>query len=60
MRHYKVRVQPKHMGLDDCVAEFDIDAPNKKEAVKEARRRVQIEMLWDRHDGPLEYTAELQ
>jgi hypothetical protein len=38
--------------------EFMIRAYNKAEAIKEARAKVRRECLFDRHDGPINYTAE--
>lgn len=59
MNQYKVIAETKIKVHCGCPAEFNIYAKNNKEAIKEARRQVWLEGLWDRTDGPIEYTAEL-
>lgn len=55
MKTYVVTVIPKNPAYNDRGNSFNIDAANKAAAISQARKRVRFEMLYDRHDGPLEY-----
>lgn len=59
MTAYEVTAALKNPSAYDSGATFTIRAKNKAEAIKEARAIVRRECLYDRHDGPLRYTAEL-
>lgn len=58
MKTYTVTASLRNPSCYDSGATFEIEAQNKKEAIKEARKMVRREMLYDRHDGPIDYEAE--
>jgi hypothetical protein len=58
MATYRVTVALKFPSVYDRGTELVIeDVKNKKEAISEARASVKRQMLYDRHDGALEYSA---
>lgn len=59
MNNYIVTVIPKRPAFGERGAQLEISAPNKAKAISIARKRVPHECLYDRHDGPLVYTATL-
>jgi len=57
MKTYTVTATLKFPSCTDRGASFEITAKNKAAAISEARARVRRECLYDRHDGPLNYSA---
>ena len=58
MKTYRVTAALKYPSVYDRGTEFVIEkVKNKKEAISEARAKVRRDALYDRHDGPLEYSA---
>tara|TARA_R110000822_G_scaffold44489_11_gene119326 strand:- start:282 stop:467 length:186 start_codon:yes stop_codon:yes gene_type:complete len=60
MKFYTVTAKLKYPSAYDSGATFDIEAPTKAAAIKEARETVWREGLYDRLDGPLIYRAEVE
>ncbi|CAM5563986.1 hypothetical protein [Eoetvoesiella caeni] len=59
LRSYRVTITLKFPSVTHSGCELRIDAKNKTEAISKARSEVRRECLYDRHDGPLTYCAEL-
>lgn len=57
MKTYTVSVIPRTPAYNDRGFDYEITAQNKKAAIAEARRRMGRDLHYDRHDGPLIYTA---
>lgn len=58
MTTYRVVAALKYPSVYDQGTELVIaDVRNKKEAISEARAIVRRDALYDRHDGPIEYSA---
>jgi hypothetical protein len=54
---YLVTVKPIRPAFNDRGVELEIGAASKAEAISEARKQVRRELLYDRLDGPLAYSA---
>lgn len=59
MPRYTVTVKPRRPAFDDRGTTLEIVALTKTLAIKEARRLVRMNCMYDRHDGPLVYRGEL-
>lgn len=59
LRDYQVTVRLKYPSIEHAGCELTITAYNQKNAISEARRQVREQSLYDRHDGPLIYSAQL-
>ena len=57
MKSYIVTAMPKNPAYNDRGHEMEIDAESKAAAISEARSRVRRDCIYDRHDGPIEYSA---
>lgn len=60
MNRYIVIVKLKFPSATHGGCELTIDAKNKADAISKARQEVRRQCLYDRHDGSLLYSAELQ
>ena len=58
MKTYTVTASLRNPSCYDAGATFEIEAQNKRDAIKEARKMVVREMLYDRNDGAINYAAE--
>ena len=58
-RLYYVDVIPRHAACTDSGHTFDIRALTRASAISQARQLIRAAMHYDRHDGPLIYTARL-
>ncbi len=57
LRAYVIDVSLKHPSATHPGCSLTIDAYDQKQAISLARQQVHREALYDRHDGPLIYTA---
>jgi len=58
LKTYEVRVELKHPSATHSGCTLTVSAANQKEAIKLARAEVRSQLLYDRHDGPLIYSAK--
>jgi hypothetical protein len=57
MATYRVEVSREFKAWNDAPAVYVVSAPTAAKAISEARKRVAADMIFDRHDGRLTYTA---
>jgi hypothetical protein len=57
LKTYEVTFIPKYPPYGDTGSTVTVNARNVKEAISEARKINARRMDYDRHDGPLVYTA---